>query len=245
MSAFGTFCSDFCVNQKIALKMDLPESREPTLELFDRLRRQFPQLTRVRRIENEIALESGEGDRDFIWVALRKTSIRSGHVNPKSTDEGYKIHRAVLETAPWFLSMSPLDIDHIELIFGFDIETASHRDGIVYEALLANSPLGALFDCDQDEPIDVQPFIGIALTEGRELQASFEVKTRPRSADSMRSSSADPISVYLTVRRNGPLASLDELPTIFATLCGHAERLAEQRAIPHLVMPIRQAISAG
>lgn len=245
MSAFGNFCSDFCVNQKIALKMDLPESREPTLELFDRLRRQFPRLTRVRRIENEIALESADDDRDFLWVALRQTSIRSGHVNPKSTDDGYKIHRAVLETAPWFLSMSPLDIDHIELVFGFDIETASHRDGIVYEALLANSPLGSLLDCDQDEPIDVQPFVGIALTEGRELQASFEVKTRPRPTDSMRSFATDPISVYLTVRRNGPLASLDELPTIFATLCGHAERLAEQRAIPHLVMPIRQAIDAG
>ena len=245
MSAFATFCSDFCINQKIALKMDLPEAREPTLELFDRLRRQLPRLTRVRRVEGEVALESAEDEQDFLWVALRQTSIRSGHVNPKSTDDGYKIHRAVLETAPWFLSMSPLDIDHIELVFGFDIETASHRDGIVYEALLAKSPLGSLLDCDHDHPIDVQPFVGISLTEGRELQASFEVKTRPHRADTKHSSTTDPISVYLTVRRNGPLSSLDELPTIFATLCGHAERLAEQRAIPHLVMPIWQAISAS
>ncbi len=244
MSAFGSLCSDFCVNQKIALKLDLPESREPTLELFDRLRLQLPRLTKVRRTEHEVALESIEGEREFLWVALRQTSIRSGHVNAISTSDAYKIHRAVLGTAPWFLSISPLDIDHIELIFGFDIDTASHRDGIVYEALLANSPLGLLLDCDQDEPIDVQPFVGIALTRGRELQASFEVKTRPQIGRTSGSLGVDPISVYLTVRRTGPLASLDELPTIFATLCGHAERLAEQRVIPYLVMPIRQAIGA-
>lgn len=244
MSAFGTYCSDFCVNQKIALKMDLPESREPTLELFDRLRRHFPRLTRVRRVEGEVALESAHDEGDFLWLALRQTSIRSGHVNPISMDEAYKIHRAVLETAPWFLSISPLDIEHIELVFGFDIETDSQRDSVVYEALLANSPLGYLLDSDHDEPIDVQPFFGISLTPGRELQASFEVKTRPRGADSPPMAISEPISVYLTVRRNGPLRALEELPTIFATLCGHAERLAEQRAIPHLVVPIRQAIGA-
>ncbi len=244
MSAFGTFCSDFCVNQKIALKMDLPESREPTLELFDRLRRHFPRLTRVRRVEGEVALESAHDEGDFLWLALRQTSIRSGHVNPKSMDEAYKIHRTVLDTAPWFLSISPLDIDHIELVFGFDIETDSQRDGVVYEALLANSPLGSLLDCDHDEPIDIQPFVGISLTPDRELQASFEVKTRPRLSDSHPTAISEPISVYLTVRRNGPLRTLEELPTIFATLCGHAERLAEQRAIPHLVVPIRQAIGA-
>ena len=245
MSAFGSLCSDFCVNQKIALKMDLPESREPTLELFDRLRKHFPRLTRVRRTDGEIALESSTEERDFLWVALRQTSIRSGHVNPGSTDEAYKLHRTLLETAPWFLSMSALDIDHIELIFGFDIETASQRDGVVYEALLANSPLGSLLDWEQDEPIDVQPFVGIALTPGRELQASFEVKTRPQGSSPSGANSPDPISVYLTVRRNGPLTNLEELPTIFATLCGHAERLAQQRVIPHLVLPIRQAIGTS
>ena len=48
----------------------------------------------MRRVEGEVALESAEDEQDFLWVALRQTSIRSGHVNPKSTDDGYKIHRA-------------------------------------------------------------------------------------------------------------------------------------------------------
>jgi hypothetical protein len=35
---------------------------------------------------------------------------------------------------------------------------------------------------------------------------------------------------------------VQELPQILATLASHGERLAEARAIPHLVLPIRQAI---
>jgi hypothetical protein len=150
----------------------------------------------------------------------------------------------VLETAPWFLSISPLDIEHIDLTFGFDLETDQPRDSVVFDALLAASPLAGLVDGDLDHPVDVQPFLGMSLSPSGNLMATFEVKTRPRGGDAVKTGFAEPISVYLTVRRNGPLASLEELPGIFATLCGHAERLAEERAIPHLVMPIREAIAA-
>jgi hypothetical protein len=237
-------CSDFYVNQRLALKMDLPETREPTLELFDRMRKSFPELTRVRRGEDEVALESDEARDDFLWVSLRRTSIRSGHASPPSLQDAYRIHRAVLETAPWFLSISPLDIEHIDLTFGFDLETDQPRDSVVFDALLAASPLAGLVDGDLDHPVDVQPFLGMSLSPSGNLMATFEVKTRPRGGDAVKTGFAEPISVYLTVRRNGPLASLEELPGIFATLCGHAERLAEERAIPHLVMPIREAIAA-
>jgi hypothetical protein len=54
----------------------------------------------------------------------------------------------------------------------------------------------------------------------------------------------DPISVFLTVRRFGPLASLDELKSAFGAVVGHAEILAENRVIPHVVVPIHEALQA-
>jgi hypothetical protein len=244
MSEFAAWCSDFYVNQRLSLKMDLPDRREPVLELFDRIRRECPRLSRMRRFEHEVALESAEDSREFLWVSLRRTSLRSGHVNPSSTADAYHLHRMLLETAPWYLSMSPLDIDHVELVFGFDIETEANRDEVVYGALMGESPLAALVDSAHDRPLDIQPCIGLALNATGDLQAFFEVKTRPQAADaSPRTSAAEPISVFCTVRKSGPLKALEELPVVFATLCGHAERLCEQRVIPHLVMPIRQAIS--
>ena len=52
--------------------------------------------------------------------------------------------RAVLEIAPYYLSISPLDVDFIEVVFGFDLEAQTNRDQVVFEALLADSALGAV-----------------------------------------------------------------------------------------------------
>ena len=71
------------------------------------------------------------------------------------------------------------------------------------------------------------------------------MKSRSKSTDPGHARPGEePISVYLTVRRSGPIGAIAELPTIFATLCGHAERLAEDRVIPHIVKPIRDVITA-
>jgi hypothetical protein len=142
--AYRAWCSDFYVNMKLGLKMDLPAAREPVLELFDRIRRQVPSLSRLRRTDAEVALESPEGEPSLMWVAMKATSLRAGYVNPPDMAETYRLHRFLLETAPYFLSISPLDIDSVDLIFGFDLETEHDRDIIVYNALYSDSRLSGL-----------------------------------------------------------------------------------------------------
>ncbi|MFM9146248.1 MAG: hypothetical protein ACKORL_13065, partial [Phycisphaerales bacterium] len=95
MADFEALCRDFCVNQKLALKMHLPGSPEPVLDLFGRLRKEMPRLSSLERYpDGEVALESEEGDRDFLWVAMRQTSLKSGWVNPASLEDAYRMHRA-------------------------------------------------------------------------------------------------------------------------------------------------------
>jgi hypothetical protein len=110
--SFNSVCRDFYVNQKLALKMDLPWGREPVLELFDRMRKTVPALSDLRRQDHEISLESPEDDdRGYSWVALRQTSLRSGCVNPADLSDAYRLqvsaaigdavvnYRKALETA--------------------------------------------------------------------------------------------------------------------------------------------------
>ncbi len=243
MSTFTAFCSDFYVNQKLGLKLDLPERRETVLDLFDRVRRAFPRLSTFQRYEGEVALESDSAEREWQWVALRQTTIRSGHVNPATLADSYNFHKALLEVAPYFLSISPLDIDMLEVVFGFDFETEHDRDSVVFDALLANTPLAHLVDGDFERVIEAQPALGISLGDRGDLQASFEVRTRPR-VPVAGERGGDPISVFLTVRKFGPLASLDDLKGAFGAVVGHAEHLAETRVIPHLVVPIHEALQA-
>jgi hypothetical protein len=243
MSSFSSLCSDFYVNQKLGLKLDLPERRETVLDLFDRVRRTFPRLTTFQRYEGEVALESDSAERDWQWVALRQTSIRSGHVNPATLADAYNFHKSLLEVAPYFLSISPLDVDMLEVVFGFDFETEHDKDAVVFDALLANSPLGGLVDAGFENVIEAQPALAITLGDRGNMQAVFEVRTRPR-VPVAGDRGGDPISVFLTVRRFGPLASLDELKSAFGTIVGHAELLAEQRVIPNLVAPIHEVLQS-
>jgi hypothetical protein len=243
MSTFSAFCSDFYVNQKLGLKLDLPERRETVLDLFDRVRRAFPRLSTFQRYEGEVALESDSAEREWQWVALRQTTIRSGHVNPATLADSYNFHKTLLEVAPYFLSISPLDIDMLEVVFGFDFETEHDRDGVVFDALLANTPLANLVDGGFERVIEAQPSLGLSLGERGDLQAAFEVRTRPR-VPVAGERGGDPISVFLTVRKFGPLGSLDDLKGAFGAVVGHAEHLAETRVIPHLVMPIYETLQA-
>jgi len=246
----SALCNDFYVNQKIALKMDLPTSRETVLDMFDRVRKDFAAMDRFRRFEDELALESPERNSQYSWFSLAApggTSIRSGWVNPESLDDAYRLHRLILDIAPFYLTISPIDVEYIELVFGFDIEAESNRNEIVFDALAAGhqhaGALATLLDPDHERVLDYQPFIGLALNRSCNLQAFIEVKTRTRAAE-IAADQYDqiPISVYLTVRRYGPFRTLEDLTTSFGTLAGHAERFIEERIVPNVLVPIRDVI---
>jgi hypothetical protein len=242
-TSFGALCTDFYVNQKIALKMDLPSARETVLDMFDRIRKELPLMERFRRYEGELALESVERNSQYSWLALRRTTIRSGSVNPESLQDAYKLHRLILDVAPYFLSISPLDIEFMELVFGFDLEAETNRNEVVLEALLGDSPLASLVELDREPILEAQPFIGFCLNDRCDLQAFVEVKTRTRTAEvADRRFDDQPISVYLTVRQYGPLKAVQDMTSIFGMLAGNIERIAEERVIPHVVMPLRERI---
>jgi hypothetical protein len=242
MPDFDSICRDFCVNQKLTLKMDLPAAREPVLDLFGRLRKDLPRLSSLQRYpDGEVALESGEDERDFLWVAMRQLSLKSGWVNPGSLEEAYRMHRTVLEVAPYFLSISPLDVDHLELVYAFDFDCDGNRDEAVLDALLGGSALGEFADTSTDTVLDAQPFVALALSDAPDMHVYLEVKTRlPVTREG-----ADPLSVMLTVRRTGPVRALGDLPTHLAALSGHGERLVEQRLIPRVLVPLRDRIARG
>lgn len=247
MPEFELLCRDFCINQKLALKMDLPGAREPVLDLFGRLRKEFPLLRKLERYaDGEVALESDDSDREFAWVAMRQTSLKSGYVNPASTEQAYRLHRSVLEIAPFFLSISPLDVDHLEMVWVFDFECEHNRDEVVLDALLGGCALAEFADTRRDVAVDCQPFVAMALADAPELHVYLEVKTRlSRQEPTAVRAGGDPLSVMLTVRRVGPVAQLTDLAMHFAALAGHGERLVENRLVPHVLTPLRDRIARG
>ncbi len=257
--SYSALATDFFVNQRLCLKMDLPTERETILNMFDRVRREFPEMKRFKRNQGTLSLESeiapGNGGGEQLWLELRKTSIRSGSANPSSTKASYGLHALVLETAPYFLSISPIDIDFIELMFGLDVACAANHDALVFEALMGDSPLAKLMDRAGKNTSDAmtrafvinsQPLLGVSLDEKGEVQAHFEIKTRttPSRQNPARFEPA-PISIYLVLRKYGAVSDIGELPGILKHLTATGEELLDQRVIPHLLTPIREAASSA
>jgi hypothetical protein len=244
--SYGALCSDFYVNQRLNLKMDLPGNREAVLGMFDRVRREFPGMGRFKRMEQELALESDPGaEGPQRWLALRRNNVRSGVVSPGSPAEAYRFHRTMLEVAPYFLSISPLDVDYLELLFGFDLLASGNHDAIVFDALIAGTPLAQMLDAPGASVVDCQPVFGITLGERRDIEAHFEIKTRSAPPDAPGEQTAAPISIYLTMRRYGSVEDVAELPKVFDRLAKHGEELVQSRLLPNLLLPIREAIGSN
>ena len=223
--------------------MDLPQVKESASELYDRVKREIPEFERIRTFNDEVALETAEIDGRYQWVGVRPRQIGSGSVNPEQIESAYDLHKLILELAPYYLSISALQIEFVELVFGFDLPAQENRNAVVMQSLYGQSPLATLADDSIEPLLDVQPRIGFALNEACDLQAFVEVKTRTSAAEAATQIFQDePITVFLTVRRNGPLESVEEFATTFGRLAGHIEHIAEQRVIPDIVIPLHQAI---
>jgi hypothetical protein len=230
------------VNQKLSLKLDLPRERQTILDLFDRVRRQFPSMNQFRRYKDELALEAEHNAAQHRWIAIRNNNIRSGSVNPEELAEAYALHKHVLDVAPYFLSISPLDVDFIELLYGFDMMAERNHDQIVYDALLADSPLAKVLDIPESNISDCQPIFGLVLRDHGDTEAMFEVKTRSASRGGGRD---EPISIYLTLRKYGPVSEIHQLPEVLAEMARIGEDLVDSRVVPSLVVPIRDAIGSN
>jgi hypothetical protein len=242
IESFRALCSDYYVNQKLSLKLDLPKDRQTILDLFDRVRREYPGMDQFRRYRDELALESNAGETRHRWVAIRSGSVRSGSVNPDSLEEAYRFHGHLLEVCPYFLTISPLDVDCLEVLFGFDLLAGGNHDQIVFDALIAGSSLGQLLDVPGTSPIDCQPVLGMVLREPGNIEAHFEVKTRSPSRGGKPDHAVEPISIYLTLRKYGPVGDVKHLGAALQTLGDRAEELVESRVFPNLIVPIRNAI---
>jgi hypothetical protein len=249
-SSYRALCSDFYVNQKVSVKLDLPRGRDTILELFERVRREFRSMGTFRRYRDELALESPPSDHPHRWLAVRSGNIRSGVVNPDTFEDAYALHTCVLEVAPYYLSISPLDIEFVEVLYGFDLHIPGNHDQVVADALLEGSPLATLFDSDRATPVDFQPLVGLALrSDGGagppDTEAHFEVKTRSSPGSTDDAPNAEPVSVYVTLRRHEPVSDLKHLADVFGQLSRLGQDLIETRAIPSLITPLREAGGAG
>ena len=251
-TTLGAQCDDFYASSRLFLKLELSLERETVLHFFDRIRREHPSAWRFRRRGDDGALMLEEGNVDSReneprrWVRLEPAVIRFGYFSPPSPAANRAFARFLLQQAPYHLTLSDLDLDHFELVYGFDMEYSGNHDQLVAETLFSEHPLASFLLGDEAaHAVDCQPYFGIALSPECDLQAYVEIKSRTSSFE-VRTGEYEPqlLSVYLTVRRYWGFHHPTDLPAVYEELADIADELAVQRVVPLIVNPLALAIAS-
>jgi hypothetical protein len=244
--AYSAFCEDFYINMRLGSQLALPHNRETVLHFFERIQKQYPTMSRFRRNDNgEFNLEEDRSTSTYRWVSLENKRLSSGHVNPETIEQAMKLHTTLLETAPHYIGISPVEIDYLDVLFGFDLEFTGNHDEIIAESLFPESPLTCLTEEPGARAVDFQPTVTVALSEDCRLQARIDVVTRTNSYQVRTGDySDDVISVYLIVRRYWGDRPKEPLDAMFARMAERAEELCTNHIAPKILKPISAAIAS-
>jgi hypothetical protein len=246
MNSYSSLCDDFYIDMHINTELPLPNNRDTLLAFFERIQRQFPGMGNFSRRESgEYCLEEPTDSGQYRWVTVDNNRLGSGYVNPQAFEDAYALDRLVLQTAPYMLGLSHLDIDSLDVTFMMDFIYEGNHDEIIAEALFEKSPLGCLLDLPDSKAIGFSPSVITALSEDCRLQARIGVESRTTAYEvrNLKYRADEPISLYLTVRQYPVAGEKFDAMASFARQCRIAEDLMAGKIVPNFVRPLANAIS--
>jgi len=148
--------------------------------------------------------------------------------------------------APYHLTLGDLDYDHLEVVIGFDLDYRGNHDQLVADTLFADGPLAGLLGHEGVlHAIDVQPFLGMSVTESCDTQVYLEIKSRTSTYEvRTQQFEVQPLSVFLTMRKYWGFQESESLLEAHSDLTRRAAEWAEEKIVPLVVNPLAHAISS-
>jgi len=243
---YSTFCDDFYVNVRLGSQLALPHQRETLLHFFERIQKEVPQMMRFRKSDNgDCTLEEDRSGGSYRWVTMESRRLSCGHVNPPDLESSMHLHNLVLEIAPYHLGISPVEIEYLDVLFGFDLTYSGNHDEVIAESLLADSPLACLAEEPDARPVDFQPTVTVSLSDDCRLQARLDIVTRTNSYQVRTGDySDDVISVYLILRRYWGDKPRQPTQEMLAEMVDRADSLCTRYVAPRILRPISSAIAS-
>src|SRR4029078_12895746 len=92
----------------------------------------------------DLVLEGDKEQGHYRWLAIEPKRLCSGYINPETLEDAYRQHELVLELAPHLLTISILDCEALDVMYGFDFTYEGNHDEGVAEALWGGSAMEGL-----------------------------------------------------------------------------------------------------
>lgn len=245
MNRYESLCDDFYINMNLSTEMELPQNRETILHYFERIQKKYPQMRNFYgRDKQDFVLEEDKDRGHYRWCTTETRRVCSGQVNPESVDGVLEQHRLVLELAPYMLSVSPLDCESLDLMFGFDFTYRGNHNQLVHEALGLSPAFEKLAEMPGSKVIGCEPMLTLALDDECRTQCRVSVETRT-TAYHIRTGDypEDQISVYVSARQYGSLPPDLTFVTALDRLRQVCVELIDNYVIESVLQPLQQTIA--
>lgn len=245
MNRYASLSDDFYVNMNLNTEMDLPSSRDIVLHFAEQMQKRYPEMRNFYgRDRNDFVLEEDKDKGAYRWCSIEPRRLSSGHVNPSSIEDALEQHRRALELAPYELSVSPLDCEALDLLWGFDFNYRGNHNQLVAEALGVCPGLEKVAGIPGAAFITHEPTLTLALDEECRTQCRVGVETRTtpyhvRTGEYQE----DQLSVYVTARRYGSLDPGQTLVSAINDLSEVAAEVLDNYVIDSILEPLSRAIS--
>jgi hypothetical protein len=245
MHRFGSTCDDFYVNMNLSTEMDLPQNRETVLHFFEQVQKRYPTMRNFyARDKGDFVLEEDKDRGHYRWATIETRRVCSGHVNPESIDEAVEQHQYVLELAPYMLSVSQLDCEALDLLFGFDFTYRGNHNELVAEALGFSPALERLGDIPGATMVQYEPSITFALDDECRSQCRISIETRTTPYHiRTRDFPEEQISVYVTARQYGSLGANNTFSDTLGRLRKICQDVVDQYVVDNILHPLARTIA--
>ncbi len=245
MNPYSSLCDDFYVNMNLGTEMELPTNRETVLHFFERIQKTYPTMRNFYcRDRGDFILEEDKDQGSYRWCTIEPRRVCSGQVNPDNVIDALDQHKLVLELAPYTLSVSPLDCEALDLLYGFDFTYRGNHNQLLVEALGVNPSMERIAEIPGATIISHEPMITVALDAECRLQFRLSVETRT-NAYQVRTGDfpEEQLSVYVTARQYGSLGPDHTYAETMDRLNEVCIEMLESHVIEHVLRPLARTIA--
>jgi len=244
-SRYHAYCDDYYVNMNLNTEMELPQTRDTVLHFFEQVKKSYPAMKNFySRERGEYVLEEDKDKGDYRWISIEARRVSSGFVNPSSVEDAMKQHALVLDVIPYALSMSPLDCESLNVMYGFDYTYRGNHNQLLVDALGIVPAFEKMTEIAGATILANEPSIQFALDEECRTQCRLSIEPRT-SAYHLRTKEfpEEQLSVYFTARRYGSLDGEETYVSAMRKLADICHEVVDGYVVENVLRPLQHAIA--
>ena len=244
--SYGALCDEFYINMRLGTQMKLAIDRATIIAFFERIQRLYPNMVNFHQDQKhgESCIEEPREENTYRWLSVETQRLSSGHLNPENPQDAYKYNKSVLETVPYYMAISPVDLDYLDVLWGFDFSYKGNHHELIAEALLGETPMGKLMEANHAKGINFELSGIVSLSEDTRTHARVWIEPRTTPAQVRTCDFPEEmISLYVIVRQWNGGKRLQELHELHRQLIELGEKFVDDHVIGPFLSPIRDAIA--